>query len=202
MENKDTKHKKNEQLPARERLLSAASELFYREGIHTVGIDRILKQAGVAKATLYTSFGNKEGLIEAYLTRRKENWERNASNWLLKYDTSKERILGVFDMLYQSFSHPGFHGCAFMNALAEEQSGSVVEKPTKAYRAAVRKKFQDLVQQLDINNSDVLVDHLVILYDGATINARMDHNADAALSAKEMAAVLIDKLLDKSEKNL
>jgi AcrR family transcriptional regulator len=57
---------------ARERLLAAADELFYEEGIHTVGIDRIIEQAGVAKATLYSLFGSKDGLIRAYLQARLE----------------------------------------------------------------------------------------------------------------------------------
>ena len=55
---------------ARDRLLAAADELFYEEGIHTVGIDRIIEKAGVAKATLYSVFGSKEELIRAYLAAR------------------------------------------------------------------------------------------------------------------------------------
>lgn len=55
---------------ARDRLLDAANELFYREGVHTVGIDRIIEHAGVAKASLYNTFGNKEGLVSAYLDGR------------------------------------------------------------------------------------------------------------------------------------
>ena len=61
---------------ARERLLTAANELFYTEGVHTVGIDRIIERAGVAKATLYSAFGSKDELIQAYLARRYEAWKR------------------------------------------------------------------------------------------------------------------------------
>ena len=55
---------------ARDRLLAAADELFYEEGVHTVGIDRIIERAGVAKATLYSTFGSKDGLVRAYLEAR------------------------------------------------------------------------------------------------------------------------------------
>src|SRR5690348_10293890 len=55
---------------ARERLLDAANELFYAEGVQTVGVDRVVERAGVAKATLYTLFGNKDGLVRAYLAAR------------------------------------------------------------------------------------------------------------------------------------
>src|SRR5882757_8493036 len=57
---------------ARERLLAAANELFYKEGIHTVGIDRVIEKAGVAKASLYTTFGSKDELVRAYLAERFE----------------------------------------------------------------------------------------------------------------------------------
>ena len=59
---------------ARERLLGAANELFYAEGVHTVGIDRVIDHAGVAKATLYSVFGSKDELIRAYLDRRHQGW--------------------------------------------------------------------------------------------------------------------------------
>ena len=64
-----------ERASARQRLLAAASELFYAEGVHTVGVDRIVARAGVAKATLYALVGNKDGLVRAYLTERHEHSE-------------------------------------------------------------------------------------------------------------------------------
>ena len=57
---------------ARGRLLDAANQLFYEEGVHTVGVDRVVERAGVAKATLYTLFGSKDGLVRAYLEARDE----------------------------------------------------------------------------------------------------------------------------------
>src|SRR3977135_4092031 len=104
---------------ARERLLAAASELFYAEGVHTVGIDRVIEHAGVAKATLYSAFGSKDELIRAYLTRRFEGWQTQITEKLATYKTPRDRLLGVFDWLGEAFAHPDFHGCAFMNATAE-----------------------------------------------------------------------------------
>jgi AcrR family transcriptional regulator len=83
--------------PARERLLTAADELFYREGVQTVGIDRIISRAGVAKASLYSNFGSKEELVRAYLESRHARTTERTSRALTQFRTPRERLLGVFD---------------------------------------------------------------------------------------------------------
>src|ERR1700754_1355707 len=98
-----------EQLSARERLLAAANELFYEEGVNTVGIDRVIERAGVAKASLYKSFGSKDELVRAYLYRRHVRRSERITAQLQKYDDPREKVLGVFDVLGESFREPGFH---------------------------------------------------------------------------------------------
>src|SRR6202521_5450518 len=71
---------------ARERLLAAANELFYAEGVHTVGIDRVIEHAGVAKATLYSAFGSKDELIKAYLEGRHARVAGRINRYLERYD--------------------------------------------------------------------------------------------------------------------
>ena len=104
---------------ARDRLLAAANELFYSEGIHTVGIDRIIEHAGVAKASLYNSFGSKDELVEAYLVSRHANTTDRITRALQRYRTPRTRLLGVFDAQGELFADPDFRGCAFVNATAE-----------------------------------------------------------------------------------
>src|SRR6476646_899103 len=102
---------------ARERLLAAADELFYEEGVHTVGIDRVIERAGVAKATLYNAFGSKDELIRAYLKRRHAiTRDRTSSALATRYETPRKQILGVFEVLGEMAAEPGFRGCAFINA--------------------------------------------------------------------------------------
>src|SRR5579864_7975765 len=84
---------------ARERLLAAANELFYNEGVHTVGIDRVIERAGVAKASLYNTFGSKDELVRAYLERRHLARQERITRKLARYDTPRDRLLGVFDAL-------------------------------------------------------------------------------------------------------
>src|SRR3982750_2332359 len=104
---------------ARERLLAAAGELFYEEGLNSVGIDRVIERAGVAKASLYDCFGSKEELIRAYLQERHEARRTRLTAMLARYTTPRERLLGVFDSLAELFAQPRFRGCAFVRASAE-----------------------------------------------------------------------------------
>jgi AcrR family transcriptional regulator len=177
---------------ARERLLTAANELFYREGVHTVGIDRIIERAGVAKATLYSAFGSKDGLIQAYLARRYEVWKRRLPERLASYDTPRDRLLGVFDYLAEVLAHPAFNGCAFMNATAEDRPGGPAEEPSRAYRDSVRSFFAELAEAAGAVAPEHLARQLALLYDGAQIAARMDQNADAGVTAREIAVALVD----------
>src|SRR6195256_3255583 len=80
----------------RDRLLAAADELFYAEGVHVVGIDRIVEHAGVAKASLYSTFGSKDELVRAYLEQHFRRRRARIARILAAYHTPRERLLGVF----------------------------------------------------------------------------------------------------------
>src|SRR5215467_10828653 len=84
---------------ARDRLLAAATELFYEEGVHTVGIDRVIERAGVAKASLYSTFGSKEELVRAYLEERAALRRQRISQRIGMHEQPRDRILAVFDYL-------------------------------------------------------------------------------------------------------
>jgi AcrR family transcriptional regulator len=79
----------------RDRLLAAADELFYEEGVHVVGIDRIVERAGVAKASLYSTFGSKDELVRAYLENHFRRRQNRVARVLAAYDTPRARLLGV-----------------------------------------------------------------------------------------------------------
>jgi AcrR family transcriptional regulator len=181
-----------ERTSARERLLAAANQLFYEEGVHTVGIDRVIERAGVAKATLYSAFGSKDGLIQEYLRGRHEFRRAAMTKRLATYDTPRERLLGVFDVLGESFVEPGFHGCAFVNASAEANPDSPILGVTDEYRGWVRSLFIELAREAGATEPELLARQLVLLYDGAGIAARMDKDTKAAAAAKIVAAGLLD----------
>jgi AcrR family transcriptional regulator len=131
---------------ARDRLLAAADELFYAEGVHTVGIDRVIEHAGVAKASLYSAFGSKDGLIRAYLEGRHRRRRERILTALDRYDTPRDRLLGVFDVLTELAALPSFRGCAFYNASAESPADGVVQQVCDENRAWTRTLFTDLAR--------------------------------------------------------
>ena len=178
---------------ARERLLAAADELFYAEGVHTVGIDRIIERAGVAKASLYSCFGSKEELVRAYLEGRHKIRRTRIMAGLEQFGSPRERLLGVFDVLAEVSSTPGFRGCAFYNASAESvEKGGAVEQVSNANRAWTRGLFTELARDAGAVDPPALADQLMILYDGASVGARMDQHPGAAALARTVAAQLVD----------
>src|SRR5579885_875125 len=100
---------------ARERLLAAADELFYEEGIHTVGIDRVIARAGVAKASLYSTFGSKEELVLAYLQARADERAGRITRAIARHAHPRDQILAIYESLAARVAEPNFRGCAFVN---------------------------------------------------------------------------------------
>jgi AcrR family transcriptional regulator len=177
---------------ARERLLDAADELFYAEGIHTVGIDRVIERAGVAKASLYSAFGSKDELVRAYLLGRHERRQRKMTECLDRYDSPRSKLLGIFEYLTEFYRQPTFRGCPFINANAESLPGGPAEEVTNLTRDWVRSLVRGLVHQIGVADPEALVDQILLLYDGATVAARLDRNLDSAQAGRAAAAALLD----------
>jgi AcrR family transcriptional regulator len=182
---------------ARERLLKAANELFYAEGVHTVGIDRVIERAGVAKASLYNTFGSKDELVRAYLEGRHARVAERITRHLEQGGTPRERLLGVFEAQGELFAEPGFRGCAFVSASAESP-GPAVSLAAEEYRGWVRSLLTGLAREAGAPDPEGLARQLHMLYDGASLSARMDHDPAGALAAARAAvATLLDAALAK-----
>lgn len=180
---------------ARERLLAAADELFYAEGVNSVGIDRVIERAGVAKASLYSSFGSKDELVRAYLERRHEARVARITDGLAGITDPRERLLTVFDLLGRVFEQRPFRGCAFLNAAAEARTGAAVQGVSVAYRGWLRQLFRDLVAEAGADDPDDLAARLVLLYDGAVVGATMESVRAPVDMARTMAQTLLDAAL-------
>jgi AcrR family transcriptional regulator len=180
---------------ARERLLAAANELFYNEGVHTVGIDRIIEQAGVAKASLYNTFGSKDELVRAYLETRHASVTETITRAVQRYDTPRERLLAVFEGQGELFARPDYRGCAFARASAESHPGDPAEQATEGYRHWVRALLTELAAQAGVPDPEALARKLHLLYDGSGQSARLDHDPTAAATARSAASALLDAAL-------
>jgi AcrR family transcriptional regulator len=177
---------------ARDRILAAADELFYEEGIHSVGIDRIIERAGVAKASLYNTFGSKDELVRSYLLSRQAAREARISRKLAAVDTPKARLLAIFDVLGDVIADPDFRGCAFQRASAEAPAGGSVQRVCDGSRAWTRALMVDLARQAGVADPEPLAQRLFLLYDGALMGARLDRDPSTAAAARTVAEGLID----------
>jgi len=107
----------------RERLLAASDELFYRDGVHSTGIDAVIEKAGVAKGSLYYIFGGKDELVAAYLRCRHDAWRQRVEAVQAGIEDPDAKILAIFDAIAEDVSRPDFRGCPFNNAAAEAPAG-------------------------------------------------------------------------------
>jgi AcrR family transcriptional regulator len=176
---------------ARDRLLDAADRLFYNEGVHSVGIDRVLQEAGVAKGSLYYNFGGKDELVRTYLHNRHTRWATRIAQYQADAETPEQKIFAIFDALADLFAEPDFRGCAFVNAAAEAQPGSAEALATKDFRSWLHELFTLLVAAAGYRNVPTLSLQLVLLYDGSNIAAQMDANPGAAQAARTAAEALL-----------
>lgn len=185
-------------IPARERLLAAAGELFYEEGVHSVGIDRVIERAGVAKASLYGNFKGKDDLVRAYLEMRRDARQVRIEQRLSTLDTPRDKVLGVFDVLGDVFAQPNYRGCAFVRASAETLPDRGVRDVCERARAWTRALFAGLASAAGARQPELLAQQLVLLYDGASVSAQMDGDPGAAQAARAIAAQLLDQACRKA----
>jgi AcrR family transcriptional regulator len=177
----------------RDRLLEAAGELFYAEGVQSVGIDRVIERAGVAKASLYSAFGSKEELVRAYLDERHARILgrlRAAVDAVDPHDPVA-RILAVFEAQAELFRAPDYHGCAFTAAAAEAPRDGRIGQATHAYRQEVRELFTELATTAGAPAPEVLASQLQLLYDGGSSAANLDRDPSIAGPVRAAATALI-----------
>lgn len=182
--------------PAGRRVLEAASELFYREGLRAVGVEHIAQTAGVTKKTLYDCFGSKEELITTYLRCRDGNWRA----WLADFvdrnaDTPADKPLTVFDGVAYWQQTMNTRGCAFINASAE------LPEDADSARIAIRAQKQwmidyltDLVAQAGRPEPETLGRQLFLLQEAAFVADGTCVPDNAIHLVKDTAAALIGQL--------
>ncbi|MEU8033329.1 TetR family transcriptional regulator [Streptomyces sp. NPDC049099] len=178
---------------ARARLLDAAEDLFYAEGIRAVGVDRILSVSGVGRASFYRHFASKDELVVAVIQGRDMRWRQ----WLRESVEARElppeqRPLAVFDALAERFARQDFRGCAFINTMVE-----AADRDSAAHQvaAAHKRKVVDYLDQLlaDAGYAEhaALADQLVLLIDGAIVTAVREGTVEPALRARRIAASVL-----------
>lgn len=178
----------------RERLLAAAGDLFYQRGIQAVGVDEVVKQAGVARVSLYRTFPSKDDLIAAYLEERDANfWHQ----WDTVVDASPDAtaaLNGVMTLLADAIERPDYRGCPFANFASEfpgrDHAGRVVVERSKG---EFRHRLSILTAQRGDAGPDGLADVLLLLVEGAFSLSQTARNGRelASRSLRQSARALL-----------
>jgi AcrR family transcriptional regulator len=177
---------------ARDRILETAFRLFYARGIRAVGVDLIIAESGVAKATFYKHFPAKDELVLAYLDKVDRVWSGQLRNAAEAAGTDPaDQLVGLFDALSAACLREGYRGCGFINAAAEAMPGTPVHERTVAHKQAVRTWLHDLAVQAGAADPDALARSLTLLLDGGLADGVLAADPAAAAAAKQTAQQLV-----------
>lgn len=166
-------------LPARERILLTAHDLFYRQGIRATGIDRVIADSGVTKVTFYRHFPSKNDLIRAFLEYRHQRWMQWFVDALQRHGGSLEALAPA---LAEWFRDNSFRGCAFINSVGE--LGTILPEVvdiTRHHKQEMVSIIASLLPPSGQCEQDALAAALAV--DGAIVRAQFDQSPDAALHA-------------------
>ncbi|MEA2993845.1 MAG: hypothetical protein QOD40_2765 [Alphaproteobacteria bacterium] len=178
-----------------ERIISAASRLFYSEGIRAVGVDAVAKQAGITKKTLYYHFRSKDDLVTAYLAMRDQPNLELFKRWFAAADGGPaKKVQAIFTNLAKSARHPKWKGCGFLRTSAE--LANMPGHPAIKLGAAHKKKFENWLRATfeaeGIAGAPQLARHILLLLDGSFAVVLLHRDPSYMESAGEAAFSLVN----------
>ena len=177
----------------RQQLIETATRLFAEHGFHATGIDRIAREAGVSKKTMYSHFRSKEELILAVL----KHHDGMFRNFFMKSvdklsDSPRERLLGIFDVAHAWFSGETFYGCMFINAISEYSQGDTpIRKACQDFKSQMANLSRNWPVATEIGNPSEVAAELALLLEGSIVTAQVGGTPASANTAKAAAQVLI-----------
>jgi AcrR family transcriptional regulator len=178
--------------PGRERLLSTADELLYRDGLQSTGIDLIISQAGVAKGTLYGNFGTKDDLIDAYLEARHHRTIAVFEEIEASGGGPVHQVEAVFDYLAAQSQEESFRGCAFVLGAAEiPAEDRAPMRWARTHKRAVHELFLRMFRVGGVRESATVANQVCILYDGALVTSVVRPESNAIECAWQMALAVV-----------
>ncbi|MBA3666683.1 MAG: TetR/AcrR family transcriptional regulator [Sphingomonas sp.] len=161
----------------RDRILDTASSLFYREGVHAVGVDLVVKKSGIAKTSLYRHFGSKDALIAAFLEREDADFWRQWGAIADRHQDDPEAELAAYlEWMAERLRRPGYCGCPQLNVAAElRDPDHPARRIAQAHKDKMRGHLSVLAKRLDLKRPDAVGAQLALAFDGAFISAPFGH---------------------------
>ncbi len=182
-------------VPARQRILDSAYELFSRRGVRAVGVDEVINSASVAKATLYRHFKSKDDLVLAFLQHREQLWTKG---WVeaearRRGETPEEQLLAIFDLFHEWFQKEDFEGCSFINVLLEmNDRQTLIGQASAGHLNTIRSIIRSLAEEAGLRDPEQFAHSWHILMKGSIVAAG-EGDRDAARRAQAMGRLLIEQ---------
>jgi len=186
----------------RDELIETAMRVFYREGFNSTGIDRVLREAGISRMTLYNHFKSKDELIVAALRRRDETFRNRMHKYIESHaDEPAGRLLAAFDFNGAWFASEEFNGCMFLNASSEFSDPDCAIRRTAAeHIRSVGEYLLALCKEAKLRDPEMLASQLHILLEGTCAKAhaldQVDASADAYTKTVSAAKTAAEALID------
>ncbi|MFK8007448.1 MAG: TetR/AcrR family transcriptional regulator [Saprospiraceae bacterium] len=182
----------------RDTIVETASTLFYKKGYNLTGINEIIKEAGIAKATLYSHFKSKEDLCIAYLEFKNTTFLHEIKSFTSKAPKGKKQILALFEFLKSFFNDKDFNGCWCINTISE------IPKDNEKIRKEIQKEKYQLITfieelltsnfpKLTKKKIPVLAKKIYLLYESAIAESHLHQDPWAIDSAKELCDLILPK---------
>lgn len=178
----------------RDELVDKALRIFYANGFHATGMDRLVEETGISKTSMYKHFRSKQELILATLQLRDAQFR----DWLFRRmaalaSTPREQLLAMFDALGEWCREPGFRGCLFVRAAAEfQEPEDPIRALAAAHKALLLEHLRELAEAAGAAEPALLARQLLFLEEGAIVAAQVEGCRDAAAQARAAAAALLD----------
>lgn len=181
----------------RDELVRKALQVFYREGFHATGMDKLVVETGVSKTSMYKHFRTKEELILAVLRLRDQNFR----NWFVRRiedlaNTPADQLIAAFDALGEWFREDNFRGCMFIKAGAEfQEADHPIHVQAAEHKRLLLDYLTDLANKAGAREPEKLACQLLLLKEGAIVTAVLLRSCDPAQDAREAAQVLLQNAL-------
>jgi len=179
---------------SRARLLAAAEQVFYEQGIANTNIDAVARAAGVTKPTVYAHFSSKSALAAGALEARQQRIAADLAAQLSGEAAGAPRLNAVFTWLTSWYGHSGHRGCAFLNAAAESAADDVVAAAVRAEKQWLLELLHDLCEEAGCDSPGELASQLLLLIDGVAARVLVhgpERATESAASAARAATILI-----------
>lgn len=180
----------------RQRLLESATHLFCTEGIRVIGIDRILREADVAKASLYSLFGSKDNLVIEYIKNLDQKYRTDWETRTQDLSDYEDKILMFFDMAIEEEPEKDFRGSHFLNAAneyprPETESEHGIVAACREHRQWMHDTMTELLNKKNGYPSSTQADQLLIFLDGGLSGARLVRNVNPLVTGRDLAKQML-----------